>query len=250
MELEIKGSSGNLQSYQSQSSTKVKHAGQGSQVLIANFGFPVAKPLEDTDIFHKELVERLANQSGWTVLSMVCSGLDGSSGKFSPKNWCDDLESVAQYFVENYKVKSVLLFGYDFAANVCLYVASKSSYVRGVATVSPLLSLDAYVENPEKLQRNLQEVGIRVPRKGSDISTWSDQLSELQLSRLSEGLGSKQWLVVHGRDDEIVPESELKEFLALHGSLAETHFISAGDHQLVTDPRMMAILLGWMERNS
>lgn len=250
MELEIEGNSGNLQGYLSQSSTKVKHAGQGSQVLIANFGFPVVKPLEGTDIFHKELVERLANQSGWTVLSLVCSGLDGSSGKFSPKIWCDDVESAAQYFVENYKVKSVLLFGYDFAANVCLNVASRSSYVRGVATVSPLLNLDVLMGNPEQLQRNLQHVGIRVPRKGSDVSSWSNQISELQLSRMSEGLGSKQWLVIHGRDDEIVSESELKEFLAVHGSLAETHFISAGDHQLVTDPRMMAILLGWMERNS
>lgn len=250
MDLEIRGNGGVLQSYLSQSSTKVKHAGQGSQVLIANFGFPVARPVEGSDIFHKELVERLANQSGWTVLSMVCSGLDGSVGKFSPKNWCDDVESAAQFFVENYKVKSVLLFGYDFAANICLHVGAMSKYVRGIATVSPLINLDHFAQNPQQLQQNLHDVGIRVPRKDSDLSDWSSQLADLNLARGAETLSAKQWLLIHGRDDETIPEADLKEFLAVHGSLAETHFISAADHNLVTDPRMMAILLGWMERNS
>lgn len=250
MEIEIEGNSGILKCYISQSSSKVKHAGQGNQLLIANFGFPIVKPIQGTDLFHRELVERVANQSGWTVVSLVCSGLGGSSGSFSPMGWCDDIESAARFFVESNKVKSVLLVGYDFSADVCLHVAAKSEFVRGVATVSPIVSLEPYIENPHQLAARAQDVGVKVPRKSLELVDWSDQLKEISPARSADRLKDKEWLVIHGRDDEQVGESELRDFLSIHGSGAESHIVSAADHQLVTDPRMVAILLGWMERNN
>ncbi len=250
METEIEGNSGVLKCYISQSSSKVKHAGQGNQLLIANFGFPIVKPIQGTDLFHKELIERVANQSGWTVVSLVCSGLGGSSGSFSPMGWCDDIETVSRYFVESTKVKSVLLVGYDFSADVCLAVAARSEFVRGVATVSPIISLESYIDNPLQLAAKAQGVGVKVPRKSSELVPWSDQLREISPIESANRLKDKEWLVIHGRDDEQVREGELRDFLNIHGSAAESHFVSAADHQLVTDPRMVAILLGWMERNN
>lgn len=250
MEIEIEGSQGKLACYISQSSSKAKHAGQGSEVLIATFGLPIAKPLLGADLFHKELVERLANQSGWTVLSLLCSGIDGSAGRFSPSAWCQDVETAAEYLVQNNKIESVLLAGYDFMADICLYVASRSSKVRGVATVSPLLSLSTFLVEPRILAARAQKVGVKVEKEDAELENWRGQLEALDFAKSADGLGSKQWLLIHGRDDEVVREAELRDFLITSGGAAEAHVLSSGDHHLLSDPRMMAILLGWMERNN
>jgi len=250
LEIEIDGSQGKILGYISQSSLKVKHAGQGSQMLIFNFGLPIAKPVAGSDLFHKELVERIANQSGWTVLSVLCSGIDGSEGRFSPKSWCDDMTVVANFLVSANQAKSVIIAGYDIAAAVCLYVASRSEAVRGVATISPIVDLSGYSSKPQLLVRQAQAVGVKVSSKSTDIDLWTHQLQELDPAKSADLLGSKQWLFISGRDDEIVKDAELKEFLAVSGATAEAHALTAGDHDLTTDPRMMAILLGWMERNN
>lgn len=250
MEITIDGPKGNLSCYLSQSSSKVKHAGQGSQALIVNFGLPVAKPTENTDLFYKELVERVANQSGWLVMSILCSGVLGSGSYFSPRNWCDDIEAAARYMVENNRVGSVLLAGYDFAALTSLLVASRSDLVRGVATISPLIDLSRYINSPELLAERARSVGVKIPVDKQEIKGWRSELEDLEPRKMAEKLDSKQWLFVHGRDDEVVNESEVKDFLFSSALGAEAHFLSAADHQLVSDPRMMAILLGWMERNS
>lgn len=248
MEIEIEGSQGTILGYLSQSTSKTKQKGQASQIMVMNFGLPIARPLASTDLFHRDLVERVANQSGWTVLSVLGSGIDGSSGRFSPMNWCDDMNSVARYLVANFQAKSILLAGYDIAAAICLYVAAKSDLVRGVVSISPVIDLSGYMADPHLLAGRARAVGVKVTTKESEIVGWSKELEELDPSRSAEAIGSKEWLVIHGRDDEVVTDSLLKDFLGIHGVSAEVHILTAGDHQLTTDPRMMAILLGWMER--
>ncbi len=248
MEIEIDGSQGKILGYLSQGTAKVKHASQGHQVLVLNFGIPIAKPVSDTDLFHRELVERISNQSGWTVLSILCSGVDGSSGRFSPKAWCDDTEAAVQYLVSNGQARSVLLAGYDLACAICLYVAARSEVVRGVATISPIVDLGEYVANPRLVLDRARAVGVKVPSKPAELDSWSREFEDLDPAKSAELMGSKQWLVVHGRDDDVVTDAQLKEFLSVSGVTAEAHSLTAGDHQLVADPRMMAILLGWMER--
>ncbi len=248
MQIEIEGKQGRILGYLAQGTVKVKHAGQGNQMLILNFGLPIAKPVPGADLFHQEFVERISNQSGWTVLSILCSGVDGSSGKFSPIAWCDDTVSAVEYLVSSSQGRSVLLVGNDLAASISLYVASKSDLVRGVATLAPVFDLSAFVSDPHLLAERARGAGVAIPSKSSEIDAWSSELIELDPAKSAEAIGSKQWLVIHGRDDEVVSDADLKEFLIVSGITAEAHTLTAGDHQLVTDPRMMAILLGWMER--
>ena len=107
MEIEIEGNQGTILGYLSRSTTKVKHSGQGSQVLILNFGLPIAKPVPGTDPFHKELVERISNQSGWTVLSILCSGIEIRYIRIDDNGYLilDEIDKI----LEDAKVLSVTL---------------------------------------------------------------------------------------------------------------------------------------------
>jgi putative redox protein len=53
--------------------------------------------------------------------------------------------------------------------------------------------------------------------------------------------------LMHGSDDEIVPTADSRVLAEAHGS-AELQIVSGAGHRLRHDPRAMAILLGWLDR--
>ena len=54
-------------------------------------------------------------------------------------------------------------------------------------------------------------------------------------------------LLMHGDEDELVPESDSRSIAEAHGS-AELHIIPGGGHRLRHDPRAIAMLIGWLDR--
>jgi putative redox protein len=54
-------------------------------------------------------------------------------------------------------------------------------------------------------------------------------------------------LVVHGSDDEVVPSFDARVLADAHGS-AELRLIHGAGHSLRHDPRTVAVLLGWLDR--
>jgi uncharacterized protein len=54
-------------------------------------------------------------------------------------------------------------------------------------------------------------------------------------------------LVVHGSEDEAVPPFDARVLADAHGS-AELRFINGAGHELRHDPRAVAVLLGWLDR--
>jgi putative redox protein len=54
-------------------------------------------------------------------------------------------------------------------------------------------------------------------------------------------------LVLHGAEDEVVPPFDARVLADAHGS-ADLRLLEGGAHQLRHDPRAVAVLLGWLDR--
>jgi putative redox protein len=52
---------------------------------------------------------------------------------------------------------------------------------------------------------------------------------------------------MHGADDDLAPQIDARVLADAHGS-AELKIISGAGHQLRHDPRAVALLLGWLDR--
>ena len=52
---------------------------------------------------------------------------------------------------------------------------------------------------------------------------------------------------VHGTEDDVVPVADAERLAAAHGS-AELRVIANGGRRLRHDPRAVALLLGWLDR--
>jgi putative redox protein len=60
-------------------------------------------------------------------------------------------------------------------------------------------------------------------------------------------LAPRPLLVLHGDDDESVPTSDARQLAQAHGS-AELRILAGAGHRLRHDPRAVAILMGWLDR--
>jgi putative redox protein len=56
-------------------------------------------------------------------------------------------------------------------------------------------------------------------------------------------------LIGHGADDLEVPISDARALVAAADGRAELRIIAGAGHQLRADPRMVATLLGWLDRH-
>jgi putative redox protein len=54
-------------------------------------------------------------------------------------------------------------------------------------------------------------------------------------------------LIIHGDEDESVPISDARQLAQAHGA-AELRILPGAGHRLRHDPRVVAILLGWLDR--
>jgi putative redox protein len=52
---------------------------------------------------------------------------------------------------------------------------------------------------------------------------------------------------MHGADDDLVPALDARALADAHG-LAELKIMAGASHQLRHDPRAVAVLLGWLDR--
>ena len=58
---------------------------------------------------------------------------------------------------------------------------------------------------------------------------------------------TRELLLIHGSDDDVVPVLDARVIADAHGE-ADLRVIAGGGHHLRHDPRAIAVLLGWLDR--
>jgi pimeloyl-ACP methyl ester carboxylesterase len=195
-----------------------------------------------------ELAEHLANGSGWIVATGTLSGVGGSTGTFSATRWSADLREILNRVDEN--DRRISLAGFGFGGSLALAIAAKDERVRGVATFAAPAHLEQWCVSAEELHRAVQVAGVVGDKK--------DLLEPEALRRdvlAIDPLGSivlippRRLLIGHGADDLEVPVADARDLLAGAEGRAELRIIQGAGHQLRADPRMVATLLGWLDRH-
>jgi pimeloyl-ACP methyl ester carboxylesterase len=88
---------------------------------------------------------------------------------------------------------------------------------------------------------------IRTPNFPSPFEAWARELRSIRAAQCVAELVDRPLLVVHGTDDDLVPDFDARVVADTHGS-AELRLVGGAGHQLRHDPRAVAILLGWLDR--
>ena len=193
-----------------------------------------------------ELAERLAGESGWTTVVASLRGVGSSPGTFSASGWRADLRVVIDELIGDRK--GISLVGFGFGGALALRTAADDLRVRGVAALATPADLAAWCGPPSVFAEACERAGVvgNQPLEDPDVLV-GDVLAIDPLSAVAE-IPPRRIMIVHGADDAIVPARAARQLVDAANGRAELRIVAGAGHWLRSDPRMVATVLGWLDR--
>ena len=138
-----------------------------------------------------------------------------------------------------------------FGTGGSLVVARRAAdpQIQGVAALGAPGDFDDWASHPRRLLDHGREVGVITdPAFPASLDAWSRELPRRSGPwRCVDAYAPRPLLVVHGSEDDVVPSFDARVLADAHGS-AELRIIHGAGHSLRHDPRAVAVLLGWLDR--
>jgi len=195
-----------------------------------------------------DLAERIASTLGWVVLVVPCRGCAPSEGDFSLGGWLDDLETAADRLRAEDDVTAVWFAGFGHGGSLALCAAATDGEVGGVITFGAAADFDDWARQPRRLLEFSRRAGLVTdPGHPRDFAAWTEELRAVRPGDAAAALAPRPVMVVHGTGDDVVPAADARALAARHGA-ADLRLIPGATHDLAVDPRAVALLMGWLDR--
>lgn len=195
-----------------------------------------------------ELADRIATEMGWMVLVFNFRGAGDSDGDFSLEGWRTDLLAAAAHLRQVDDVHGVWVAGFGTGGSLAISATTIDPEIRGVAAIASPADFDDWSHHPRRLVQHARDTGIiRTPAFPSDLDDWARGIRTVSALTAVRTMAPRPLLLIHGSDDDVVPVFDARVLADAHGS-ADLRIIEGGGHQLRHDPRAVAVLLGWLDR--
>lgn len=224
--------------------------GAMANAVVVCHGFPLARNgAPETGTALPLLAERLAAEAGWRAMAGCLRGVGESAGDFSLAGWLDDLKILVDDAVDFASGGGVWLVGFGTTGALALCVAADDSRVRGVAGLGAPATFADWANDVETMVDFARRVGVvHTPGFPSDPASWGDAFGTLLPLEAAARVAPRPILLVHGADDDEIPSADARALADAAGRAAELCVLPGAGHRLRADPRAMAILSGWLER--
>lgn len=222
-------------------------AGSG---LVLCHGFPHAsREAKSAGLRYAELADRIAQQVDMHVLTFNFRGTGQSEGDFSLAGWSNDLRAAVNALREGTGVEHVWLAGFGAGGSLALHAAGVNPEIRGVAAMSARSHFDDWADNAERMVEHCRQLNmIRSDNFPKDMKAWADEMRAIRPIDVVGKIAPRPVMLVHGADDERVPVADARELAAKTGDSADLRIVHGANHRLRHDPRIVALLLGWLDR--
>lgn len=226
--------------------------GEALPGLVLCHGFPAGPGGAATSgQTYPELADRVAAESGWLVLTFNFRGAGSSGGQFSLGGWLQDLGMAVDHLLGVGDVSGVWLAGSSTGGALAICAAAEDERVRGVASLAAPADFSDWAGDVHGFLSHAREVGvISDDSYPSDVDAWGRELGEIRPVDVIAKIPPRSILLLHGSDDETVPVADAHALADAAGGVAELHVFSQAGHRLRHDPRAIAVLLGWLEREA
>jgi putative redox protein len=195
-----------------------------------------------------ELAEHLATESGWMIATGTLSGVGGSTGTFSASQWMDDLRQILERVDQG--ERRISLAGFGFGGALALRIAADDERIRGVATFATPAHLEPWCGGAEEFRRAVQVAGVVGDEKDLlPADALRDDVFAIDPLVSIARVPPRRLMVGHGTEDIEIPHADARDLVAAAEGRAELRLIQGAGHQLRADPRMVATLLGWLDRH-
>lgn len=198
---------------------------------------------------YPDLADRIANDVGWVCLTAALRGIGGSEGDFSLGGWLRDLRTALGALLAEPDVGGAWLCGFGLGGALALCLAATDQRVVGVASFAAPADVEDWAADPRRFLELARSIGVvRDPSFPSDLDRWAAELRDTRPLRLVHRIPPRPLLIVHGSEDDKVPMVDARALVDATDGQADLRIVSSAGHQLRHDPRAIAVLLGWLDR--
>ena len=217
--------------------------------LLLCHGFPSTQRPGVPSRSYEQFAQRVAKEQGWVVLAVSLRGCGQSEGQFSMLGWLDDVARSVQRLREEGSQR-IWLIGSTTGGSLAIMAAARDPEIRGVAVMAPRADFDDWASDPRRFLQHCRNVGvIDDDDYPSSVNQWVDELRQHRAIDSIEDVGSRPLLILHGTNDRQVPADDARHLAEAHQS-PELRLVNGADHRIRHDPRAIAVLLGWLERQA
>ena len=220
--------------------------------LVLCHGFPADPPGQrNAPSSYSELADRLAAEAGWVVLSFDFRGAGSSEGQFSLAAWLADIAAAVAYLRDASGVDGVWLAGFSTGGALALCAAGEDEAINGVAAFAAPADFENWAADPRRFLDHARRVEVVTDNEHPlDFEEWSRELREIRPLNLIGKIPPRPVLVVHGGEDDTVPLVDARALADAADGEVELRVLQGAGHRLRHDPRAIAVLLGWLDRQS
>ncbi len=223
----------------------------GRPIVVLCHELPrVAAAASELDGAYPDLCERLAAECDCFVAVGMLRGTANSSGDFSAPGWLADLRVVIDHVAT--LAAPLWLVGFGLGGAFALREAVDDERVSGVASIAGPADLTEWLADPSSVLQRCRKSGV-IKTNGfpSDEREWAAQVVGLAPLKAAEELDGRPLLVMHGSEDAELAVGAARALAASATSgSAELRIVPGAGHWLRADPRVVASLIGWIERHS
>ena len=240
----LQGEAGDLWSY---ASATAPGAPVGGHVVICHDLPRSTGSANDVAQTYPALADRLTRETGLKVVTGTLRGAGASEGDFSAAGWTDDLGRLIEAEVAADAPR--WLVGFGFGGALALHLAAVDDRVAGVACLGAPADLDSFTRDPTQLWERCVRTGvIRTPGFPTDPDAWAAEIAALHPKADAEQLKGRPFLVIHGADDPDISVDDARALSEAATGPSDLRVVFGAGHWLRADPRVIAILVGWLER--
>ena len=195
------------------------------------------------------LADRIAADAQWLALALRPRGLGEAPGDFSAKGWVDDIAAAVANLRSEEGARNVYLAGLGLGGALSIAAAAADPAIGGVATLGAPSDVTAWAGDLRSFLAHARSVGlIKTANFPRDTDQWMREWRDLSPLDLAKNLDPRPVMVIHGVDDDVVPDLDARALADSAGTGADLRLIAGAGHHLRNDPRAVAILLGWLSR--
>jgi putative redox protein len=122
--------------------------------------------------------------------------------------------------------------------------------VRGVAALGAPAGLGDWARDPSRFVRHCRRMGVFHDSEGpADLGAFTRELASVDTVQRAREFAPRPLLLLHGTDDDVVSFDDAERIARAHGH-AELRMVLHAGRRLRHDPRAVASVLGWLDRQA